>query len=38
MSAPNYTWVKEYNKYMGGTDCMDQNVATYRSNVRSKKW
>ena len=30
--------VKGYNKYMGGTDHMDRNVATYRSNVRSKKW
>lgn len=27
-----------YNRGMGGTDRMDQNIATYRINVRSKKW
>lgn len=30
--------VTEYNKYMGGTDRMDQNVAQYRINIRNKKW
>lgn len=27
-----------YNKYMGGTDLMDQNVNTYRIGFRGKKW
>ena len=27
-----------YNKYMGGVDRLDQNVATYRISVRTKKW
>ena len=30
--------VKLYNGSMGGTDRMDQNVSTYRINVRGKKW
>ena len=30
--------VKAYNHNMGGTDRMDQNIACYRSNIRSKKW
>jgi len=28
----------EYNKYMGGTDRMDENIAKYRINARNKKW
>ena len=28
----------KYNKTMGGTDRMDQNIAKYRSSIRSKKW
>jgi hypothetical protein len=27
-----------YNRGMGGTDRMDQNISTYRINIRSKKW
>lgn len=27
-----------YNKYMGGTDRMDQDIARYRIGVRGKKW
>ena len=27
-----------YNKYMGGTDRMDENVAKQRIGIRSKKW
>ena len=27
-----------YNKYMEGVDRVDQNVATYRIRIRSKKW
>ncbi|KAI5695577.1 hypothetical protein M8J76_004594 [Diaphorina citri] len=30
--------IKYYNKNMGGTDRLDQNVSRYRSNIRSKKW
>lgn len=27
-----------YNRGMGGTDRMDQNISTYRISIRSKKW
>nr|CAI5831573.1 unnamed protein product [Callosobruchus analis]CAI5839620.1 unnamed protein product [Callosobruchus analis] len=27
-----------YNKYMGGTDRMDEDLARYRISIRSKKW
>jgi len=30
--------VAAYNKYMGGVDRLDQNIATYRISVRTKKW
>jgi hypothetical protein len=30
--------IGEYNKYMGGTDRMDENVAQYRIGIRGKKW
>lgn len=30
--------IAQYNKYMGGTDQMDQNVACYRIGIRGKKW
>ena len=30
--------VKNYNKYMGGVDLVDSQVAVYRSNVRKNKW
>ncbi|XP_031350462.1 piggyBac transposable element-derived protein 3-like [Photinus pyralis] len=30
--------IKSYNENMGGTDRMDQNVAYYRTSIRSKKW
>ncbi|XP_054724350.1 piggyBac transposable element-derived protein 3-like [Uloborus diversus] len=30
--------VSQYNKFMGGTDRMDQNIAQYRCSIRSKKW
>lgn len=30
--------VHQYNKYMGGTDQMDQNVNAYRIHIRGKKW
>ncbi|XP_039286653.1 piggyBac transposable element-derived protein 3 isoform X1 [Nilaparvata lugens] len=30
--------IGEYNKFMGGTDLMDENVNRYRVGIRSKKW
>ncbi|XP_039286300.1 piggyBac transposable element-derived protein 3-like isoform X1 [Nilaparvata lugens] len=30
--------ISEYNKFMGGTDLMDENINCYRVSVRSKKW
>jgi hypothetical protein len=30
--------VGEYNKYMGGTDRMDENIGLYRVGIRGKKW
>ena len=30
--------VAAYNKYMSGVDRLDQNVATHRISVRTKKW
>ena len=30
--------IREYNKSMGGADRMDQNIAAYMINLRSKKW
>ena len=30
--------IQKYNKSMGGVDRLDQNVATYRINIRTKKW
>jgi hypothetical protein len=30
--------ISAYNKYMGGVDRLDQNVATYRVSIRTKKW
>ena len=30
--------IREYNKSMGGVDRMDQNIAAYMINLRSKKW
>lgn len=30
--------IGEYNKYMGRTDLMDQNISTYRIGIRGKKW
>ena len=36
ISRPNV--IKQYNKYMGFTDLMDQNVNRYRVHIRNKKW
>ena len=30
--------ISQYNRYMGGTDRMDQNIAKLRINIRIKKW
>lgn len=30
--------IAQYNQYMGGTDLMNQNMATYRIGARGKKW
>jgi hypothetical protein len=30
--------ISEYNRYMGGTDLLDQNVSKYRICVTRKKW
>lgn len=30
--------IKMYNKGMGGTDRMDQNINKYRISIKSKKW
>ncbi|KAL4125910.1 hypothetical protein QTP88_010147 [Uroleucon formosanum] len=38
ISVPRPYMIGEYNKYMGGTDLMDQNIATYRISIRGKKW
>ncbi|KAL4132168.1 hypothetical protein QTP88_009375 [Uroleucon formosanum] len=38
ISVPRPLMIGEYNKYMGGTDLMDQNISTYRIGIRGKKW
>ena len=30
--------VNAYNRHMGGVDRVDQNIATYRISIRTKKW
>lgn len=30
--------ISQYNRYMGGVDRLDQNIATYRISIRTKKW
>ena len=30
--------VFQYNHFIGGVDCMDQNINNYEMGVRSKKW
>ncbi|KAJ2937338.1 hypothetical protein O0L34_g19219 [Tuta absoluta] len=36
--VPRPSIFTNYNRYMGGTDLMDQNVNTYRIGFRGKKW
>ncbi|XP_039297935.1 piggyBac transposable element-derived protein 3-like [Nilaparvata lugens] len=38
MNVPRPHLIGEYNKYMGGTDRMDENLSLYRIGVRGKKW
>jgi hypothetical protein len=38
ITIPCPSAIKEYNKCMGGTDRMDQNVNAYRIGIRGKKW
>ncbi|XP_046401626.1 piggyBac transposable element-derived protein 3-like [Ischnura elegans] len=35
---PRPSVISEYNRYMGGTDRMDENVSYYRIGIRGKKW
>ncbi|KAK9752886.1 Transposase IS4 [Popillia japonica] len=30
--------ITEYNRFMGGTDLMDENISRYRISFRRKKW
>ncbi|KAG5884925.1 hypothetical protein JTB14_001883 [Gonioctena quinquepunctata] len=30
--------ITEYNRFMGGTDLLDENTARYRISIRRKKW
>ena len=30
--------ISQYNKFMGGVDRLDQNIAQYRIRIRSRKW
>jgi len=36
VDMPNCVFM--YNKYMGGTDQMDENIARHRIGIRGKKW
>lgn len=38
VQVPRPAIFTQYNKFMGGTDLMDQNVNTYRISIRGKKW
>lgn len=38
ISVPQSYLVSTYNKCMGGFDRLDQNIATYRFSIRTKKW
>lgn len=36
LSLPQPALINKYNKFMGGTDLMDQNVGCYRIGIREK--
>lgn len=38
VAIPQPALVTQYNRGMGGTDRMDQNLNSYRINIRNKKW
>lgn len=38
VQIPQPNMFTEYNKHMGGTDRMNQNIGAYRISVRGKKW
>lgn len=38
VKIPQPHLIAEYNKNMGGVDLMDDNISTYRINIRGKKW
>ena len=38
IQIPMPNLIAQYNRFMGGTDRMDQNVAKFRINIRIKKW
>lgn len=38
VNIPMPNLIAQYNRFMGGTDRMDQNIARFRVNIRIKKW
>lgn len=38
VTIPQPALISHYNRGMGGTDRMDQNLNCYRINIRNKKW
>lgn len=38
VQVPRPALFTNYNKFMGGTDLMDQNINNYRIGIRGKKW
>lgn len=38
VEVPRPLVVGKYNQYMGGVDCMDQNISLYRIGIHGKKW
>lgn len=38
IAIPQPLCIQQYNRYMGGTDRLDQNVGCYRISINRKKW
>lgn len=38
ISVPQPHAISQYNKFMGGTDLMDEKINAYRIHIRGKKW